>query len=489
MKSGISIASAIAFAASANGTPADTNANCCNALAKAVPGIYYAAFSSQYNTLINVRWSGTAVLHPGCIVTPKSADDVSKVIKIIVPNQCQFAVKSGGHNANPGANSINGGVSIDLSGLNAPYLAQDRSYVSLGTGTTWGQAYDAFNSSNIGFTGGICEDVGAGGVAIGGGQSLFQPKRGWAIDNILNYQVVLASGQIVNANKTSNPDLYKALKGGNTNLGIVTRINIAAFDFDGLWGGEVFVSLQGPQATRQECIDQLSQATVNFTANNHLDVDTAVQLMTVYLSGNKGQIVNAAFGNTKVKNTAGHVKLADFVHDVSQFQAKGYRQVTASITIFNDVTTLREIWNQTDAIYDALPQKDKVDWMVSFIPQPKVQQSYAAANGGNSLGLANIDKDQIVIWLTSRWTDPSLDGMMTTARDKFVDVTTAVSKKHNTYHPFLYINYATPKQDPLCGYGAESAAFIKKTAKKYDPSGVFQTLMPGGFKISKVTCA
>lgn len=78
--------------------------------------------------------------------------------------------------------------------------------------------------------------------------------------------------------------------------------------------------------------------------------------------------------------------------------------------------------------------------------------------------------------------------MMEDARRRFVDELEAVSKKHNTYHPFLYINYAAPFQDPICGYGAESVAFLKETASKYDPNGVFQTLMPGGFKLTKSAC-
>ncbi|KAM0263935.1 hypothetical protein ACHAQJ_000970 [Trichoderma viride] len=506
MKNIFVFASALALATYTEATPAATNATCCRDLSEALPSIFYSPSTSEYNTLIEARWSGTSVLHPGCVVTPKSALDVSKAVKVIVKNQCQFAVRGGGHNANPGANSIDGGVSIDLSSLNTSSLADDRSFVSIGAGLTWGEAYDAFNSSNIGFTGGICEDVSAGGVSLGGGQSLFQPKRGWAIDNILNYEIVLASGEIVNANASSNPDLFKALKGGNTNFGIVTHLKIAAFDFDGLWGGEVFVSLNGPEATRPEMLDQLSHALVNFTANNHLDTNTAVQLMTVYLSNNQGQIVNAAFGNTvaeanpvslqnfltmpnQVQNTAGYVKLADFVHQVSQFQAKGYREVTASLTFSNDYTTVREIWDATDAIYDGLAQKDQVDWMISFIPQPMVQQSYSALNGGNSLGLSDVDNDQIVMWLTSRWTDPSLDSMMFAARDQFIEASEAVAKKHDTYSPFLYINYAAPSQNPLCGYGADSVAFLKTTAAKYDPQGVFQKLMPAGFKVSHVTCS
>lgn len=468
------------------------------------------------------------MLHPGCVVAAQSADDISKTMKVIVANQCKFAVRGGGHNANVGANSIDNGVSIDLSRLNQTSLAADRSFVSLGGGTTWGQAYDAFNSSNIGFPGGICEDVGAGGISLGGGQSVFQPKVGWVIDNIVNYEVVLASGEIVNANQTSRSDLYKALKGGNTNFGVVTKVSIAAFDFDGLWGGEIVVGLDTPGANRSDLITKITQATIDFTANNHLDTDTAILLMTAYLAGKKGQIVTTAFGNTKgvenppslkpfaalpnqVKNSAAHVKLADFVHQVSAFQPKGFRQTTASLTISNDFKTMREIWDATDAVYDALPEKDKVDWMVMFVPQPKIQQTFAALRGGNSLGLADVEDDQIgvlhpplplpmtmpgvdtntsaVVWLTSRWTDPTLDAMMEGARKDFVDVSEAIAKKHDAFSPWLYINYAASFQDPLCGYGAESVKFLKETARKYDPEEVFQKLMPGGFKVSQATCA
>lgn len=41
-------------------------------------------------------------------------------------------------------------------------------------------------------------------------------------------------------------------------------------------------------------------------------------------------------------------------------------------------------------------------------------------------------------------------------------------------------------QDPLASYGPESVKKMKAAAKKYDPFGVFQKLVPGGFKISKV---
>jgi hypothetical protein len=79
--------------------------------------------------------------------------------------------------------------------------------------------------------------------------------------------------------------------------------------------------------------------------------------------------------------------------------------------------------------------------------------------------------------------------MMFAARDQFIEASEAVAKKYGTYSPFLYINYAAPSQNPLCGYGADSVAHLKTTAAKYDPHGVFQKLMPAGFKVSKANCS
>jgi FAD/FMN-containing dehydrogenase len=46
---------------------------------------------------------------------------------------------------------------------------------------------------------------------------------------------VLASGEIVNANHTSKPDLYWALKGGSNNFGIVTRFDMSTVPSAGNW--------------------------------------------------------------------------------------------------------------------------------------------------------------------------------------------------------------------------------------------------------------
>jgi len=76
-------------------------------------------------------------------------------------------------------------------------------------------------------------------------------------------QVVIASGEVVNANSTSNPDLWRALKGGATNFGIVTRFDLAAFPQGDIWGGVIIQSITGLRAA--------FTAFVNFTTSPNYD--------------------------------------------------------------------------------------------------------------------------------------------------------------------------------------------------------------------------
>ena len=73
------------------------------------------------------------------------------------------------------------------------------------------------------------------------------------------------------------------------------------------------------------------------------------------------------------------------------------------------------------------------------------------------------------------------------SQDKWIRAELAsYAKSIGADNEFIYLDYADDDQDPLLSYGLENVRKIAAAAKKYDPCGVFQKLMPGGFKISKV---
>lgn len=123
---------------------------------------------SQY-VAANERWTDNAQLLPTCIFLPKSASDVSAAIKIFVKDKyhrgvCPFAIKSGGHTPWAGANDIDGGVALVLSNLNDTSIADDRSFVRLGSGAVWRSVYTDMNGTGLAFPGGRCPGTGVGGA-------------------------------------------------------------------------------------------------------------------------------------------------------------------------------------------------------------------------------------------------------------------------------------------------------------------------------------
>ncbi|KAK3197388.1 hypothetical protein GRF29_216g21473 [Pseudopithomyces chartarum] len=70
---------------------------------------------------------------------------------------------------------------------------------------------------------------GIGGDTVQVVLSYFSYAHGFVGDNVTNYEVALASGEIVKAKSSTNKDLWSALKGGGNSFGIVTRYDLAIF--------------------------------------------------------------------------------------------------------------------------------------------------------------------------------------------------------------------------------------------------------------------
>lgn len=68
---------------------------------------------------------------------------------------------------------------------------------------------------------------------------------------MINFEVVLSDGTIANANKTSNPDLWWALRGGGNRFAIVTKFTLQGHPAGvngNVWGGIRIYSANDRQA-------------------------------------------------------------------------------------------------------------------------------------------------------------------------------------------------------------------------------------------------
>jgi hypothetical protein len=395
------------------------------------------------------------------------------------------------HTPFAGAANIENGVTIDLKNLNKLAVATDRQTVQIGTANRWQNVYQYLDAQELATSGGRVAIVGVGGLITGGGISFFSPRYGFVCDNVVNFEVVLASGQIVNANATSLPDLWRALRGGSNNFGIVTTFTMRTFDQGDFWGG--FIGFP------TDTLDQQFQAFTDLTSDPNYDPYGAIIYSIVYnVTGGywytasnfeyTKPVVNPPFFQnfTSLPQTFSTMRisnLTDFTVELAASNPLGFRQLFATATYGASAQQMAAIYHISNDTVQPITDVDGLKWSISFQPLPPIITSKAATNGGNSLGLSAADGPIFNVLLTATWNDAADDARVNAQAKSLFAQADASAAALDVSNPYLYLNYAAPWQDPIDGYGADNKATLQKTSKKYDPSGVFQKQVPGGFKL------
>jgi hypothetical protein len=113
-----------------------------------------------------------------------------------------------------GWSALNGSLVIDVSSLSYVKVSSDLSNATIGAGTNLGQIYTELSVVNKTFLGGICPTVALGGYLGVGGYSLQHRALGIAVDQVLSFKAILATGELVTVSPTLYPDLWFAARGG-----------------------------------------------------------------------------------------------------------------------------------------------------------------------------------------------------------------------------------------------------------------------------------
>lgn len=186
-------------------------------------------------------WHGAYVsAHSPLVVAAESAADVAAAVGFAREHGARLVIKGTGHDflgrsCAPGSLMIwthrmrEVTVHDDFVPAGSPAGEAGVPAITVGAGTRWLEAYQALLPYGRYVQGGECVTVGAaGGFTQGGGFGTLSRRYGTAAGNMLEAEVVLASGEIVTANATQHPDLFWALRGGGGGtFGVVTRLTLA----------------------------------------------------------------------------------------------------------------------------------------------------------------------------------------------------------------------------------------------------------------------
>ncbi|KAG8906637.1 hypothetical protein FRB99_006425 [Tulasnella sp. 403] len=173
------------------------------------------------------RWLDNAMQPAQYVVFPKTNEDVSKAVTFAVGNGLEIAICGGGHSWSGSSSTL--GLVIHLNKyMNGVRVDPEAKLFYVGGGALWDDVDKAGTPHGLATVGGTVSHTGVGGLVLGGGYGWLSGRHGLAIDNAVQFTVVLASGEIVTANETSHPDLYWGLRGAGSNFGVVTEFVLKA---------------------------------------------------------------------------------------------------------------------------------------------------------------------------------------------------------------------------------------------------------------------
>ncbi|KAI1085294.1 FAD-binding domain-containing protein [Whalleya microplaca] len=457
--------------------------------------VLYVPGDQLYDERERSYWSLTPRLEPWAIVQPRSTEEVSKALKALVKTDgCKFAIRSGGHMSWAGANNIEKGVTIDLGLMSKTTYNHETKLASLQPGGRWTEVYADVEKHGVMVAGGREGLVGVGGLLIGGGLTFYTCRIGWACDQIVNYEIVLADGSVVEANATSNPDIFRVLKGGHNNFGIVTKFDMRTFEAKDIWDGNIVHS--------KAVTKQVVEAFVDFTENLTENPDNHILAMWAYMPQAKEHFINMVLtsldgvenpkslqkflkipGQQNMKTKTVAEKVAEFL------QPSGKYDYWLTVTFKLDS---RIVQKAADAFEHLIEELRKTipdnDFTLSMVLQPLLASwtQHSTAQGGNMLGLERLRGNCVIMVGTVQVDTLELSKVASPVFKAMFDEIKSYSMSLDKHVEFCYANYCDGSQDPFRTYGEENLRKMKKVSAKHDPTGVFQNRVPGGFKISNV---
>jgi FAD/FMN-containing dehydrogenase len=191
----------------------------------------YDEARAVYNAMIDRR--------PALIARCADPDEVATVVRFARDRGMLLAIRGGGHNGG-GLGTVDDGVVLDLSPMREVSVDPSARTVRVSGGCQWGDVDRATNAHGLATPSGIISTTGVGGLTLGGGLGHLTRKCGLAIDNLLEAEMVLASGEQVRASADEHPDLYWAIRGGGGNFGVVTSFLFRLHDVGNVVAGPTF---------------------------------------------------------------------------------------------------------------------------------------------------------------------------------------------------------------------------------------------------------
>jgi FAD/FMN-containing dehydrogenase len=197
----------------------------------AIEGTVIVAGSPEYEVVRKPAWAQFESVRPEVVVRCRVPADVAETISSARRLGLETVARGGGH-CFAGRSSTTG-ILIDVSPMRAVSVADG--VATVGAGARLGEVYDGLGPLGLTIAAGACPSVGIAGLTLGGGLGILGRKYGLTSDQLVQAEVVLADGRVLECDEEREADLFWALRGaGGGQFGVVTGFAFGTVPADDL---------------------------------------------------------------------------------------------------------------------------------------------------------------------------------------------------------------------------------------------------------------
>jgi FAD/FMN-containing dehydrogenase len=184
--------------------------------------------NAEYDAARRV-WNAMVDRRPRLIVRCTRIEDVVAGLEHARTEGLEVGVRCGGHSI-VGHAVPEDGLMLDLTAMARVRVDPDRRRAWIQGGALLGSLDVATQQYGLATTAGNVSHTGVGGLTLGGGMGWLARQHGLTCDNVESFELVTATGEVVRASMTENPELFWGLRGGGGNFGVVTEFELRLHD-------------------------------------------------------------------------------------------------------------------------------------------------------------------------------------------------------------------------------------------------------------------